>query len=128
MSTDPNDVFAEAQLREIYSLQRNWDALENLYGERERWHALLSIFSHFADDTADEMESAELLIRMARICSESLGNETASMECWERLLEKQPDHPEAISTLAPFYETEARWEDLVGVIEARLSPARPVCF
>ena len=75
-----------------------------------------------ADEVVDEVQSSELLIRMARICDEALSNRVAAMECWERLLLKQPGHPEALEVLAPFYESQGRWSDLVDVLEAKLEP------
>ena len=67
LQTDSNDAFAEAQLRDRYTSRSNWDALEQLYGEREKWHALLSVLSAAADETVDEVQGADLYIRMARI-------------------------------------------------------------
>jgi golgin subfamily B member 1 len=122
LETEPNDAFAEAKLRDRYVAAQNWNGLEVLYGSREKWHALLSVLSASADNVVDEVESSELLKRMARICEESLDNRVAAMECWERLLTQQPTHPEALQVLAPYYESEGRWTDFVEIKEAQLDP------
>ncbi|MCB9538753.1 MAG: tetratricopeptide repeat protein [Myxococcales bacterium] len=128
LALQPGELHAETYLRELYLRRADWDALSALYGDKGDWEGLVRLLGGVAADAADVTTRVELFRRMAQVCLVELDNETAAVECWERILEEDGDNLEAARTLAPYYARTERWDALVTVLEVvlRNDPEDPV--
>lgn len=116
----PGDLHAENYLRELYLRRSDWSSLETLYGERGDWEGFIRLLSGAAGQSGDVAVKVDLYRRMARVCRVNLENEAAAVECWERVLQEDPDNLDAARTLAPHYARAEAWDALVGVLEVVL--------
>ncbi len=123
-----DDLHAESYLRELYLTRGDWAALETLYGERGDWEGFIRLLGGAADASDDISTRVDLYKRMARVCAVNLDNESAAVECWERILVEDPDNIDAARTLLPHYQGVGAWEPLVTVYEALLrnEPEEPL--
>ncbi|MBU0553488.1 tetratricopeptide repeat protein [Myxococcota bacterium] len=124
----PGDVHAERYLRDLYLRQGDWVAMEGLYGERGDWTGLVHLMGAQAVEQEEVHARVDLYRRMARVCLDKLDNEVAAMECWERIIEEDPDNQEAAAALAPRYAEAGAWDELVATIEIKLraQPQDPI--
>ncbi len=93
-------------LKEIYDSRRDWD---NYIQVAEREIALV-------DDPAERQEA---YLGLARLASERIRKPATPILLWERVLEGDGDHVEALSQLEALYEREKRWDRLAEVQERR---------
>jgi tetratricopeptide (TPR) repeat protein len=128
LRASPGDLHAENYLRELHLRRSDWNALESLYGERGDWEGLVRLLAGRAADATEVAVKVELYKRMARICHLNLENESAAIECWERVLREDPTQTDAARTLAPYYVRTEQWDALVYVLEILLAhtPENPV--
>ena len=111
---------AAEHLTAIYVRDRDWVALEDLYGRRNQWQELVGLFSTAAETAVDAVERVELYEGMARICGEELKDPDAETACWSRVFEVDPDHGQAGAFLMTRYEATENWDALTEVMEVTL--------
>jgi tetratricopeptide (TPR) repeat protein len=130
LELQPGELHAESFLRELYLRRNDWAGLEALFGARGDWDGCLRQLSAAAERDVEVGIRVDLYRRMARICAENLENRPAAVECWERILQEDPDHQEAAEVLAPYYLEVEAWDALVVVLEVilRNAPADPAAL
>jgi tetratricopeptide (TPR) repeat protein len=94
-------------LKEIYETRRDYDSYI-LVAERE---------IGLVDD-ADERQARYL--ELAKLASERIRKPATPIALWERVLEGQSDHPEALTELETLYEREKAYDKLAEIQERRV--------
>ncbi|QQR88834.1 MAG: hypothetical protein IPJ88_11420 [Myxococcales bacterium] len=102
---DSNNEEAIVQLKQMYEKRRDW---EKLIGVMRREAESLDDDAHFS-----------AVLEMAELATERLRKPQICIELWQSVLEKEPEHPEALANLAKLYERGRDWEPLAKVLEVQ---------
>ena len=100
---DARDVDAIGRLKQMYEKRRDWEKLIRTM-QRE----------------VDLLPEDDRLIRygeMAELATQRLRKPAVCIELWQKVLEGDPDNPNALSNLAQLYERARDWEPLAAVLE-----------
>ncbi|MGB8225134.1 MAG: hypothetical protein WCF10_21285, partial [Polyangiales bacterium] len=103
-------VEALAQLKDIYTKKRKWEALFGLLGRE-------------ADLATDPVVRLEKKIEMAELCTERLHQNTVAITLWKEILADAPETARALDTLESLAEREKDWETLASVLQSRAEVA-----
>lgn len=93
------------------------DALRRLYLATESWPEYAQILLQAADVAQSPEESAQLLLTMARVQSERLGEVDSAVHTLIRALEKAPEDLIVLREIERLYEDNDRHEDVIKVLE-----------
>lgn len=101
------------------------DFFERVYRESGDWRRLQVALLQ-RQSSAEGRELIAVTAELARISQGPLAAPERAIEAWERVLQLQPDHQEAASSLVRLYEDAGRWTGLRDVLEAeaRMAEAR----
>lgn len=101
------------------------DFFERMYREAGDWRRLQVALLQ-RQSAAEGRELIAVTAELARISQGPLASPERAMEAWERVLQLQPDHQEAATSLVRLYEDAGRWTGLRDVLEAeaRMAEAR----
>ncbi len=94
--------------------------LESLYMGQYRWQELFDNYEKMVDVANTDEDMAECYQRMAKLASDTLSRESDAIDLWNRVLELRGDDPLALGELAALHERNARWDDLVDVLERQV--------
>lgn len=100
---DPRDVDAIERLKEMYEKRRDWEKLIRTM-QRE----------------VDLLPEDDQLLRygeMAALATERLRKPEVCIELWQKVIESDPENPNALDNLAQLYERAREWERLADVLE-----------
>lgn len=103
LEIDPHDVDAIARLKEMYEKRRDW---EKLIATMEREAELL-----------DPEDRPLRYVEMAELATQRIRKPDICIGLWEKVLEAEPRHPQALEALAQLYERSRNWEPLANVLE-----------
>ncbi len=103
LELDPNDVDALGRLKQMYEKRRDW---EKLIRTMRREVALLP-----------EDDQLIRYAEMAELATQRLRKPEICIELWQKVLEGDPQNPNALSNLAQLYERARQWEPLAAVLE-----------
>jgi tetratricopeptide (TPR) repeat protein len=103
LDLDSQDSDAIERLKQMYEKRRDW---EKLIRTMQREVELLS-----GDDRV--LRYAE----MADLATQRLRKPDVCIELWQKVLENDPENPNALSNLAQLYERARQWEPLAEVLE-----------
>ena len=106
----PDHVAALAELKDIYTKKRKWDALYGVLGRE----------AELASDPAARLEKK---IEMAELCTERLQQNAAAIRLWKEILAEAPETVSALDTLENLAEREKDWETLADVLTTRAEVA-----
>ncbi|MEZ4393540.1 MAG: tetratricopeptide repeat protein [Polyangiales bacterium] len=105
LEIDPENAGANSFLRATYEKRKDWDKLLRLLR---------------ADaEAAPVGEQLDRWSEIARFVSEKVKRVEASVEAWEQVLARAPEHTEAISQLSGLYEKSRDYEKLAGVLRVQ---------
>ena len=107
---EPQDLEAIERLKEMYEKRRDWESL-------------IAVM----DREAQMLEPADRPIRyveMADLAQKRIRKPETVIPLWEKVLEVEPTHPEALDALSQLYERSREWEKLATVLET-LTDADP---
>ncbi|WP_146653024.1 tetratricopeptide repeat protein [Labilithrix luteola] len=110
LARDPANVRAFQRLKQILTTRERWLDLETLY---ERVIAV----------TTDTARRADLLNEVAIVAEEITGDANKAIHYYERILELDPEHDQAIFALDKLYGAQERWQNLADLLARRLSLA-----
>ncbi len=110
LARQPNNEPAFGRLKQILTTREQWDLLETLYETT-------------VAATSEPGRRAELLTEVALIAEEIMGDRQKAMRSYERILEIQPLHEQAIRALDTLYTREANWGKLASLLRVRLAAA-----
>ncbi|MBU1220068.1 tetratricopeptide repeat protein [Myxococcota bacterium] len=98
------------------------DTLNNLYGLALRagnWKEYIEILEKGIKDSYDTELQVSVLLRVARIQSETLEEKEASVVSYRRILEIRDDHLDALSELASILTELEQWSELADVLDRK---------
>jgi len=102
LQNDGRDERALTLLKDIHTRRRNWRRLIDLL-KREARHC--------------EGEAWEAALEQAAwVASERLNDAAESIEIWNEVLEKEPEHAGAFTALSELYRKEERWAALAEIL------------
>jgi tetratricopeptide (TPR) repeat protein len=103
-------VEALAQLKDIYTKKRKWEALFGLLGRE-------------AELATDPVVRLEKKIEMAELCTERLHQNAVAITLWKEILADAPETARALDILESLAEREKDWETLASVLQTRVEVA-----
>ncbi|MDH3727652.1 MAG: hypothetical protein OER77_08985, partial [Myxococcales bacterium] len=103
LELDPNDVDALGRLKQMYEKRRDW---EKLIRTMQREVELLP-----------EDDQLIRYAEMADLATQRLRKPEVCIELWQKVLEGDPQNPNALTNLAQLYERARQWEPLAHVLE-----------
>jgi tetratricopeptide (TPR) repeat protein len=107
-------------------------ALETLYRVRSRYPELLSVLRRKVELTADPLHKEELLVQMADVHREQLGEPQEAIARYREILELDPGSPRALAALDTLYEQQSMWAELADNVGRQLDladdPERQIGF
>jgi tetratricopeptide (TPR) repeat protein len=106
----PDHADALAQLKDIYTKKRKWEALFGVLGRE----------AELEDDPAARLDKK---IEMATLCTERLHQNATAIALWKEILAEAPETTRALDTLENLAEREKDWETLATVLESRAEVA-----
>jgi tetratricopeptide (TPR) repeat protein len=102
--------------------------LERLYRAEGEWEKAARVLEKIALESPERETRLAAYVRLARIGIRKLKNELRGAAAYERVLELQPGHEEAMSFLVDYFSKNEQWDYLVAVYEdalkARLRPGK----
>lgn len=118
--------------RQILALRprdgRAFERLAALYQNDERWYDLVEALRERVtvarDEGADAAVVIGLLVRLATVANEHLGDFDLAIETLNEVLDADPNHAGALTVLARLYERSAEWEKAAETLERALVHAQ----
>jgi len=102
--------------------------LERLYRAEGEWEKTARVLEKIALESPERDTRLAAYVRLARIAIRKLKDEQRGAAAYERVLELQPGHDEAMSFLVDHFSKNEQWDYLVAVYEdalkARLRPGK----
>ncbi len=100
--------------------ERAFLRLKQILTTREQWGELASLYERIVAATSDPARRCELLAEVALVAEEITGERPRAIAYYERILELDPTHEQAIRSLNGLYASEQRWDRLAQHVERRL--------
>ena len=100
--------------------ERAFLRLKQILTTREKWRDLEALYERVITATEDLGRRAELLGEVALIAEEITGDPAKAIHFYERVLELEPTHDQAIFALDKLYGTEERWQKLADLLGRRI--------
>jgi len=107
----PDHIEALAQLKDIYTKKRKWEALFGVLGRE----------AELAPDAESRLQKK---IEMAELCTARLHQNAVAITFWKEILAEAPQTPQALDTLENLAEREKDWETLASVLQSRVEVAQ----
>jgi len=107
-------------LKELYSTNRDWEALEGLFAERENWVGYIETLQDCAEAAADPADKIQLYFKIAGVFTDRLQKPERSVKSYENILEVDPANAKAAALLLPIYEEAGRFPDVARMVEVLL--------
>ena len=105
------------------SNERAFVRLKQILTTRERWMDLEALYERVLGATEDANRRADLLNEVAIIAEEITGDANKAIHYYERILELEPGHDQAIYALDKLYAGQERWQNLADLLQRRISLA-----
>jgi tetratricopeptide (TPR) repeat protein len=103
LELDTHNVPAITQLKEMYEKRRDWEKLVRVM-EREA-------------EILDPSDRGFRYVEMAQLATEKLRKPEICIDLWQKVLQYDEEHAEALSALAGLYERAREWKPLADVLE-----------
>ena len=102
LELDPDNEKASTHLLEVYQKRRDWEKYINL---REREIARCS----------DSAQRSEMILEVANLASTRVKKPEVCTVWWEKVLEEEPEHTQALAELEKLYERSQNWAGLADI-------------
>jgi len=99
--------------------ERAFHRLKQILTTREQWGELGALYERIVDVTPDATRRADLLAEVAMVAEAITGDRPRAIGYYERILELDPLHEQAIRSLDGLYAAEQRWDKLAQLLERR---------
>ncbi len=109
LALDPDNEDAATHLLAVYEKRRDWEKLISLK-EREI-------------EKTDPSERAEKIYEVAKLAATRVKKPDVCTIWWEKVIEEEPGHEEAIGELEKLYERAKNWEGLAKVCSVKANVA-----
>ncbi|CAN0491617.1 unnamed protein product, partial [Laminaria digitata] len=120
-----NKIDAEQQYREALNLDERdlgvYEALETMLAADERWQALIELLDRRYMVFAGEPGSKDLLLRIANIWDEFVGDKFAAIDAFNRVLMEDQTNAAAAGAINRLYREQENYNDLAMFLEDRTS-------
>jgi tetratricopeptide (TPR) repeat protein len=103
--------------------EKAFQRLKQILTQREQWTELGALYERVVEATGDVTRRAELLTEVALVAEEITGDRPKAISYYERILELDPVHEQAVRSLDTLYAAEQRWERLARLLERRRQSA-----
>jgi tetratricopeptide (TPR) repeat protein len=103
--------------------ERAFLRLKQILTTSEQWSDLAVLYERVVTATPEPARRADLLAEMALVAEEITGDRVAAIGYYERILELDAAHDQAIRALDSLYAAEQRWDRLAQLLERRLQAA-----
>ncbi len=103
--------------------ERAFQRLKQILTTREQWSELAHLYERVVAATPEPARRAELLAEVALVAEEITGERGKAIAYYERILELDAVHDQAIRSLDSLYASEQRWDSLARLLERRLASA-----
>lgn len=100
--------------------------LKDIYDQRRDYDSFVAISEREIGLIADDKQRFKRLVELAKLASEKLRKPQTPIALWERVLEVEPTHKEALTELENWFEREKNWERLVDILEKRIALEKDV--
>ncbi len=100
--------------------------LKDIYDQRRDYDAYVAISEREIGLLGDGKERHKRLVELAKLASEKLRKPHTPIALWERVLEAEPNHHEALTQLEGWFEREKNWARLAEVLEQRVALEKEV--
>ncbi|MBN2716217.1 MAG: tetratricopeptide repeat protein [Deltaproteobacteria bacterium] len=105
----------------ILKQRRNYmpalDAAALKYEAMERWPDLVKILKAKGDFVTEKDEKVAIWLQVANLFMNQFSNQAEAIKAFEKVLEADPEHPEAIDFLKEMYEKRRDWKKLIDMME-----------
>jgi tetratricopeptide (TPR) repeat protein len=116
---DRASPYLERMLARQPSNERAFLRLKQILTTREQWPELGVLYERVVEATAGADRRAELLAEVALVAEEITGDRPKAIGYYERILELDPLHEQAVRALDSLYAAEQRWDRLAQLLERR---------
>ena len=99
----PEDIEAIQHLKDMYEKRRDWASLIEVMGREA--------------DLLDPADRGLRYVEMAELATQRLRKPEICIDLWNKVLEAEPGHGEALLSLAQLYERSQQWVELTTVLE-----------
>ncbi len=103
--------------------ERAFQRLKQILTTSEQWDELATLYERVVGATPESLRRAELLAEVALVAEEITGDYPRAIAYYERILELDPLHEQAMRSLETLYAAEKRWQNLALLLERRLQVA-----
>jgi tetratricopeptide (TPR) repeat protein len=107
----PDHAEALAELKDIFTKKRRWDALFGVLAQE----------AELCEDPDDRLDKR---MEMAELCTARLHDNARAIALWKEILEQDRERADALDTLEKLAEREKDWETLAVVLQTRSDAAR----
>ncbi|HTM45397.1 MAG TPA: tetratricopeptide repeat protein, partial [Polyangiaceae bacterium] len=87
-------------------------SLDRLYETTGRWAELVPILRQRHEQSTDAGEQHTLLVRLAQVLSDKIGDLEGAIAAWATILEQEGNSDPARNALEHLYQAAQRWQDL----------------
>ncbi len=95
--------------------------LKDIFEQRRDYDNLVAISERELELVTDEKKRFKALVELAKMASEKLRKPQVPIALWERVLEAEPNHKEALVELENWFEREKNWTSLADILERRIA-------
>ncbi len=120
--SDPDaafDALARA-FKEVNSDPRPIDGMHRLAAVLDRWTDLVDILEAEAADEMDAVVAKDLRLKAARILHHEVGDLDKAQAAYRKVLDLDPEDPEALDALESIYRALARYQELLGILSTKV--------
>ena len=96
------------------------EELKRIHQEQENWSSLVGVLAREAS-LAPEDRRLPFFEEIARIWQDRIGNSKVAVSSWQKVLQEQPDHADAIARLLGLYEAEGSWRKYLDIADRQLA-------
>ena len=96
------------------------EVLKGIYEQRRDWDSYIQVAEREIALGEDGEGRQQAYLELARLASERIRKPATPILLWERVLEGDADHVEALTELETLYEREKQWDLLADVQERRV--------
>ncbi|OJY31236.1 MAG: hypothetical protein BGO98_46070 [Myxococcales bacterium 68-20] len=97
--------------------------LKQILTTRERWKDLEALYERMVAATESAERRTDLLAEVAIIAEEITSDGAKAIHYYERILELEPGHEQAIFALDKLYAAHERWQNLADLLRRRIELA-----
>ncbi len=94
--------------------------LSHLYEEQGKDEQLAELLSEqiaAAQSRGDTSAELSFEVRLAEVCESKLGDVARATEAYRRVLDRDPDHTDALAALVRLFETAGDWQNALPLLE-----------